>query len=346
VIASIVGLVSAAYLLARGAAVFVRVARARRAYPILAITPARTEQADRARGALLGHAAGDALGLPAESLPRWLIRLRYPGGPRMRGGVIRLVRRAGDVSDDTQLAIAAALSIEPDGRYDHQRFVAELARFSRFRVAAGRATSRAAIRARRGRADTGISSEGNGVAIRAVSLAIATAGHEEAALARAIERNAAATHTTEAAWRAALFVALLIREALRRPAGALADGAVMFEVIASGLERSGFDVELPVAGPIDSDAEHRRHLEITGTSAHVYQCVPAAALILLRHRLDIAAAMRAAFFAGGDTDSVAAMVGSVIGAQVGEAGLPRRWVGAVQHRAVLCALGDRLSSFI
>jgi ADP-ribosylglycohydrolase len=72
--------------------------------------------------------------------------------------------------------------------------------------------------------------------------------------------------------------------------------------------------------------------------------VPAAALILLRHRLDFAAAMRAAFFAGGDTDSVAAMVGSVIGAQVGEAGLPPDWVATVQHREVLRTLGGRRSA--
>lgn len=342
-VSALVGTSSASYLAYRAGALAVRTRRSRRVYPEPVVAAAGCAWRGRCRGALVGHAIGDALNLPAERLPRWLVRARYRSGPRMRRGVLRFLRRAGDVSDDTQLAIAVARSIGDDGQYDRDRFVRELAQWSRIRIGAGRAVTRAARRARRGRAGA-VRSEGNGVAIRVVPLAIATCDEPVATLLRLVERNGLATHETEAAWRGAAFVAVLLRQALRRRPGVFADGRMLRDAIAAAAARSGFDPKLPASGPIATDAELREALELTGTSAHVHQSVPAAALVLLRHKLDFEAAMRAVFFGGGDTDSIGAMVGAVIGAQLGANGLPSEWVQAVQHRGYLCALADQLAT--
>ncbi|HEY6728779.1 MAG TPA: hypothetical protein VI197_32430, partial [Polyangiaceae bacterium] len=74
--------ISASSLAWRLLGAWIRTHRSRRAYPRLTTD---TQAGDaRIHGSLLGLAAGDAVGLPAERLPRWLVRLRYPGGPRLR----------------------------------------------------------------------------------------------------------------------------------------------------------------------------------------------------------------------------------------------------------------------
>lgn len=174
---TIVVVLCSTYLVYRAVAVVVRVYRAHHAYPMVDTPPpSNDEWQDRCRGVLVGLAVGDALGQPAESLPPWLVRLRYPTGPAMRRGLIRFIRRAGDVSDDTQLAICVARSIDPPGVYNHDLLLDELRDWCGYRVAAGRACSTAARRLRRSDLPSpGLPSEGNGAAIRVAPLAVAHA---------------------------------------------------------------------------------------------------------------------------------------------------------------------------
>ena len=259
----------------------------------------------------------------------------------MRPGIIRFMRRAGDISDDTQLTICVARSIDK-GVYSHESFLRELAYWSRIRVGAGRACSRAAFRARNGNHSHGENSEGNGAAIRVVPLAIATSRKPVAKLVALVTRNALATHNTLAATGAAIAVAVLVREALCRPMNAFDDGSELRRAIEVAMVVSAFDLRLP-REPIKTDSELHSNLSAAGTSGHVYQSVSAAFLMLLRYRLDFDSAMRAIFFAGGDTDSIGAIVGSIIGAQLGIKKLPSEWVERVQHRDYLCHLADQLS---
>lgn len=333
----------AVYLAYRAVLVVMRVRWARRAYPRVEVSGADTEWKDRCRGALLGLAIGDALNLPAERLPPWVTHLRYPGGPKMRHGVVRFVRRAGDVSDDTQLAIAVARSIFPDGRYDHERFVDELRCWFHFRVAAGRACSRAAIGARTTAGGSAVASEGVGAAMRAAPLAIAMSSAPEEDLLCEVEQNARATHESQLARSAAAFVALIVRDALQLPRGAFAES----ERVASSAERAsrlaGFSIPAEAIEPASSEAELVGRLRRLGTTGWVQHCVPAALSIAHHHGLHLRAAMRSVFRAGGDTDSIGALVATIIGAQLGAERLPTEWVRAVQHRDYLCWLADRLA---
>lgn len=62
-----------------------------------------------------------------------------------------------------------------------------------------------------------------------------------------------------------------------------------------------------------------------GTSCYAMESVPFAIATFLRHPTDFRAAMREAITAGGDTDTIAAMVGTLVGANVGLEGIPEDW---------------------
>ena len=230
------------YLAWRLCVAVLRVRWARHAYPQVPKPPtcAPGSWQDRCRGLLVGGALGDALNLPAESLPRWLAGLRYPGGPQMRRGIVRCSRRPGDISDDTQLTICVARSVDPVGDYQHKRFLSELAIWSYYRIGAGRASVKAALRARRGVDEPGDSqSQGNGVAIRVAPFAICCE-HDEA-LTRLVEQNGRATHDNTVAVRAGVFVALLLKQCLRKPPGFLNDPARLRAAIEAIGRQCGFE---------------------------------------------------------------------------------------------------------
>jgi ADP-ribosylglycohydrolase len=85
-----------------------------------------------------------------------------------------------------------------------------------------------------------------------------------------------------------------------------------------------------------------------GVSGFVHHCVPVALFCWLRWPDDCRAAVEAAVLAGGDTDSTAAIVGGLVGATTGEAGLPPPWLDGIVEwpRSVswMRRLGRRLAS--
>lgn len=91
---SIVGYAAAVYLAYRACVALLRARWARNAYSHVEPSEPKSEWQERCRGVLLGLAVGDAVNLPAESLPRWLVRVRYPGGPKdaERHSSLRAVR--------------------------------------------------------------------------------------------------------------------------------------------------------------------------------------------------------------------------------------------------------------
>jgi ADP-ribosylglycohydrolase len=66
-----------------------------------------------------------------------------------------------------------------------------------------------------------------------------------------------------------------------------------------------------------------------GISGYMYDTVPAAIALAARHAGDYRSAILAAIRCGGDTDTVAAIAGAIVGAQVGERGIPREWVEGI-----------------
>ncbi len=307
------------------------------------------ERLERYQGAMVGLALGDALGLAAESLPPWLIAARFPGGPTLSRGMVRITRRPGDISDDTQLSLAVARSIDPRGEYLHERFLDELRLWYSFRIGAGRACSFASRRLRRPRLVAhdeviGIPSEGNGAAIRVAPLVLARAGDTDPELLiQQVRDNARVTHTSEIAISGAVFTALLIREALALPRGELR-GDLLEGVIQRASRLSGFVFEGPAAEPLDPGQGLDQALRRVGTSGHIRQTLSALLMIIRRVGLDLHQGMAALYKTGGDVDSIGSILGAVVGAQLGQSGLPAKWADAVQHRDLLLAHGRRLAA--
>jgi ADP-ribosylglycohydrolase len=249
---------------------------------------------ERLARVLLGTAVGDALGLAAEGMSAGAIARRWGRLDR-----VRFLGRRGFVSDDTeQSALAAqALARHPD---DPGRFARAFRRslvgwFWRLPWGIGMATVKACLKATVG-LRSGVRSAGNGAAMRAP--VIGAYFHDRPAERRAFgEALARVTHTDERAVQGALFVAEVVA------AGPVAARAAVTEPqLAAALERAA---ELAWKGASTAEAA-----ALLGTSGFVLHTVPFAHFCHLRHG---AHALAEAVNAGGDTDTVGAIVGAWIG---------------------------------
>ncbi len=81
-----------------------------------------------------------------------------------------------------------------------------------------------------------------------------------------------------------------------------------------------------------------------GVAAHL--SVPSACYIAITYSPDFCDAIRAAISLGGDTDTIAGMVGAIVGAHIGEKGLPIEWIEQLEEgprgRSFARNLADKL----
>ncbi|MEU7484831.1 ADP-ribosylglycohydrolase family protein [Streptomyces sp. NPDC042319] len=278
------------------------------------------DRRERAAGAIIGSAVGDALGAPFEFGPEGAFSARFPvpgvGGEMCGGGGWD----PGEATDDTQMAILIAESLlERDGLDPADIF----ARFRRW--AAGEPK------------DIGLQTEdvltnglpwdraaayhfqvnqraaGNGALMRATTAAVRFAGAGQQATMDAARRIAALTHGDRAAWEGTAVFHELVRVAL--------DGADPLAALPA------------VVGLVDPD--HRRRYAVvlaadwhpadaTEFNGAVWPCL-GSAVWALRTTTGYEEAVRAAIDLGGDTDTVAAVTGGLAGACYGAGAIPDRW---------------------
>lgn len=79
------------------------------------------------------------------------------------------------------------------------------------------------------------------------------------------------------------------------------------------------------AEQLDLEAYRAKAGYVRGVSGFIVETVPAALYCWLRHRGDPRAVIEAAIRLGGDTDTVAAIAGALVGAEVGMRGWPTSW---------------------
>ena len=83
-----------------------------------------------------------------------------------------------------------------------------------------------------------------------------------------------------------------------------------------------------------------------GNGVEAHFSVPSACYIAITYSPDFCDAIRAAISLGGDTDTIAGMVGAIVGAHVGEKGLPVEWIEQLEDgprgRSFAKSLADRL----
>ena len=79
-----------------------------------------------------------------------------------------------------------------------------------------------------------------------------------------------------------------------------------------------------------------------GHSVAAYEAVPAAVYAFLRHPASFSDALRLAIGLGGDTDTIASMVGALSGAYLGEEAIPKGWRAKIEEAQRLRNVADAL----
>lgn len=282
-------------------------------------------------GCLLGQAVGDMMGTPMENLsPRRIAKL-FPTLDRPAFFFGR-----GMVTDDTEHACMTAQALLRSGG-DVNRFRRSLAWRLRWWFAAGPAgiglaTLKACVKLWLGFPSTrsDVYSAGNGPAMRAVILG---ACWSEQVVYEFIHSSTVVTHTDPMAVDGASTIAAFA-SAARHPV--IVDGAIdMIRSLVLSMTSSGRNGVLRdnMSKAADSLEKHESVSEyaasiglsrgVTGFIAHT---VPVAIYAFLRHPDDYRAAIEAVIRCGGDTDTVAAITGALVGARVGKAGIPAEWL--------------------
>jgi ADP-ribosyl-[dinitrogen reductase] hydrolase len=296
---------------------------------------------DRYRGVLLGVAAGNALGLPVEGRSRRSVERAYPNGVR-EVDEVELDRPWDD--DLAQTAILAqallqdGLSLEDLG----SRFVewgrangrgmghltsellGELGRGTPVQDAARKVYERMG----------GTSSAGNGAVMRCSPVALRWR-NSGARLVEAARTSALVTHYDPLCEWSTIVVAVCV-------AVALAGEDIDHDELADAVEASESPAEVAEAirfvrgrGLRDLELDDPMDMGYTLNAMQV-------GLWAFTKALDFEDTLVQVVDEGGDTDSNGAVAGAVMGARVGQSGVPQRWLANVPDTDRLVELADAL----
>lgn len=277
-----------------------------------------------ATGCLLGMAVGDALGLPCEGLSTRRQQLLFP---ELRHSFF-LGR--GLVSDDTEHAVMTAQAFLRS-RGDLACFASSLAwrlRWWLLGVPAGigLATLRGVLRLWAGFPPdrSGVHSAGNGPCMRAPILGVVLADDPERCRAF-VTASTRLTHTHPDALDAAWIVAIAAAESAR--AGSAPDPSVLADALPESSPLNSLLARtVESVGRGESTVEFARTLGLVGgVTGYCLHTVPVAIHAWLTHPKDYEAAVSSVIRCGGDTDTVAAITGGIVGAAVGVDGIPKAW---------------------
>jgi ADP-ribosyl-[dinitrogen reductase] hydrolase len=300
-------------------------------------------------GCLLGMAIGDALGMPVEFLGPEDIRRRFGRVtdflpmPESRSGHHL---QAGQYTDDTSLMLRTVESIiekediEPEDIA--MRFVKWFASADRSKRRAGRTTSQAIMSLIKGvhwQASGIVGTEAsNGSVMRIAPIGLANL-YDLETLAEDAKTISTITHAhpeAVAACRAISF-AIALLAAVGCDVNKLLDRTVQFVHGTTVAERL-----LRVKELLSMDIPTEAALAELGTKSNAIQTTASAFFCFLKAPNNFEEAVISAVMGGYDTDTTAAVTGSLSGAHVGMAGIPRRWVERVENSEYIQRLGRQL----
>ena len=317
---------------------------------------------DRARGALLGLAVGDALGTTYE-----FERIEQPPYPALATGPATDVVGAGpfelapgQVTDDTQLAVCLAKSLAGSGGFDATDAAARYVAWSAHAFDIGAQTLAAIARLRQGDPPSSAALDvwrqhgrrpaGNGSLMRTAPIAVALRGAADHALIDAAIADSLITHADPRCALACAAFDAAIAAAIAEPL----DGRALVAVARRALGRGAARLGAAWAGGEAQAIQDREHLargaaELAGDLDAALQRDPGVygeELHLHRTAGFVRVAFRIAFWhavhtpswrdalvdvasRGGDADTNAAIAGALLGARDGAAAIPAAWVERV-----------------
>jgi ADP-ribosylglycohydrolase len=290
---------------------------------------------ERAVGAVLGSAVGDALGAPFEFGPEGAFTARFPrpgqGGEMCGGGGWD----PGEATDDTQMAVLVGESLLERGGLDLPDV---FRRFRRWAAAEPKdiGLQTEAVLSGGDPWDTAAAlhfqanqrAAGNGALMRAATSAVHFAHRGRDATMDAARRLAALTHGDRAAWEGTAVFHELVRVALA--------GGDPLAALPATLAAVHPDHRARYAVVLAPDWHPDRATEFNGA---VWPCL-GSAVWAVRTTSSYEDAVRAAVDLGGDTDTVAAVTGGLAGAVYGAGAIPERWTGPLH--VPLPGFGERV----
>lgn len=289
--------------------------------------------ASRARGALLGHATGNALGVPTEFLhtPEQ-IAAEFPGGVRE---VRRQDRPGSPYDDDVALTILLAEELI-ETQSDIRRLAFRWAEWAeRDGRGIGNWTRQALAHIRRHDEpphSTG-GQAGNGTISRCLPAALRYFG-SPAELVKSTYHTAMLTHPDERCGWGAVAVNVAAACFLSGRRDFVAD-------VLEALRENQAPQEL-VQAVKRVPLERKEELPITGPSAGYVVHGVEIALWFAQHEPILERGLIWLAGAGGDTDTNAAVAGGLMGARDGEAAVPARWIEALPEPFRIRELALRL----
>jgi ADP-ribosyl-[dinitrogen reductase] hydrolase len=268
---------------------------------------------DRAAGAYLGLAVGDALGATVEFMtPREIREVHGEHRNLVGGGWLRL--RKGRVTDDTEMSLALGNSILASGSVDAHAIAEAFSEWMHTKpVDIGHTVRRGICQYRlNGTLEVPENEHdaGNGACMRCLPIALFTLGATEEAVAEANRIQSHVTHHSRLADAGTLTVIRMVQFAL--------------------LGRPKSDLRLLADDLVAVEPQYRfdrRRMENPGgylveTLRAVFQALFATdsfetALVDVVNR-------------GGDADTTGAILGMIAGALYGPNAIPRRWLGVLE----------------
>ncbi|MFZ2268901.1 MAG: ADP-ribosyl-[dinitrogen reductase] hydrolase [Azonexus sp.] len=271
--------------------------------------------AEKARAAYLGMAIGDALGATVEFMTPKEIQHQYGAHSDITGGGwLRL--KAGQVTDDTTMALALGKSILAAGRVEAQAAAVAFDNWMRAKpVDIGNTVRRNLIQFRKTGQPEAVASEhdaGNGAAMRVLPVALATFGQPPEQVIAASRAQAHVTHHNELSDACCETLIFMVQDFL---AG-------------HGAEEVRTQRVLPLIEQFPAYAYDRKRSE--NPSGFVVETLHAVlqgffstdnfedCLIDVVNR-------------GGDADTTGAIVGLLAGARYGYDAIPKRWLRALDE---------------
>lgn len=290
---------------------------------------------DRLTGAMLGAAAGDALGMPVDGLSHPHVRTYYRGIKGLRADEKRGDLEAGQWTGHTQRALALARALADPAPSLRERYGEELARLR--------------PHARRWTEEPAFTTSAAAAAAAPLGLWWAASGAGEGeALARVREAFGPAP---PAALAAALGQAFAVRYLLAEAPDDL-DGPAFLEAVTEMTGRA----EAALGGAAPSPAERLRALaphlgafpldlqdRCDGTGPAADEAWPFAVAMLARNPRLLDATLLPAINVGGAASATGAMVGALLGALHGWAAFPADWREGLEDAAHLEAEAARLA---
>lgn len=292
----------------------------------------------RATATLTGLALGDALGMPSQSMSPADITRHYGTITTLRDAVIEQPiapgMAAGSVTDDTEQALLLAELITAD-RVTPMNLAGSLLAWEDSMIARGSAdllgpSTKMALAAVRGGADpatTGKTGTTNGAAMRIAPVGIAHSLADIERFADAVYETLSITHDTTNGWQSAFIVAAAVSAGI--------DGASARESISQALDLTESvptrGAWTPKAGVL---ARSRAALDglpgatelpdylrsVVGTSVEANESIPAALALCWAYGEEPMEALTTAANLGGDTDTIGAIAGAILGATGAEFG--------------------------